>query len=170
MMLEPITTFTLAAHDGAYEDWPLRTPLLADGALTRTTVPGYVIDGQYRCDDGYLLITSWDCPFEESYDFLLLSDDFTQLSRASLGVPYGTYLLHAHWPIDERSVRLHFQTTLFYTLSIRPPGRLRRRPHLTLEQEIQTPTDDRSLASVIELEQSLAAIRATLERGADAPA
>jgi hypothetical protein len=166
-MLQPITTFSLATHTGRYENWPLRTPLFADGVPTNATVPGYVIDGQYRCDDGYLLITSWDCPFEESYDFVLLSDDFRQLSHATLGVPYGTYLLHAHWPLDDRSVQLHFQTSQFYTLSIRPPGRLRRRPHLTLVHHVVAPSDERSRASMAELEASLAEIRAALERDKD---
>jgi hypothetical protein len=138
--------------------------LLADGAPTGVTVPGYEIEGQYRCDDGYLLINNWDCPFEESYDFVLLSDDLSTLSRVSLGVPYGSYLLHAHWPIDERSVRLHFHSNIFCTLSIRPPGRIRRRPHLTLVRHLVAPNDERSLASVTELEARLAEIRETLER------
>jgi hypothetical protein len=163
-MLQPITMFSLVAHDGPYTDWPLRTPLLADGVPTGITVPGYEVEGQYRCDDGYLLINNWDCPFEESYDFVLLSDDLRTLSRASLGVPYGSFLLHAHWPTDAHSVRLHFYTNIFYTLSIRPPGRLRRRPQLKLVHHLVAPNDDRSLASVAELAARLAEIRDTVER------
>jgi hypothetical protein len=166
-MLEPITTFSLVTHEGPYTDWPLETPLLADGVPTGTSIAGFVIDGQYRCDEGFLLITSWDCLFEESYEFLLLSSNLRQLDRVSLGAPYSTYLLHAQWAIDERSVRLHFQTALFYTLSIRSPSLFRRRPNLSLTEHLVAPTDERSIASVAALHRSLASIRAKLEQGTD---
>jgi hypothetical protein len=163
-MLEPIARFSLVSHEGPYKDWPLRTPLLVDGRHTGVSVPGYEIEGQYRCDAGYLLINNWDCPFEESYDFVLLADDFATLSCVSLCVPYGSFLLHAHWPLGEASVRLHFYTSLFYTLHIRPPGRIRRRPRLHLERHLLVPRDDRSRASLTELKAQSAEVRDTVQR------
>ncbi len=47
-------------------------PLIVDGEASGQRVPGYVIDAQYRCAAGTLLVTSFDCLFEESNTFLLL--------------------------------------------------------------------------------------------------
>jgi hypothetical protein len=167
-MLEPITSFSLASHDGPYESWPLRTPLFNNGVATRTQIPGFVLDAQYRCADGFLLITSWDCPFEESYDFSLLGHDYALLARASLGVPYGTFLLHAHWPLDDQSLRLHFYTDLIYTLRISPPsGLFHRSPRLTLQRHHVTPSDPRTHDSIASLTADLHSIRDALSRDDD---
>jgi hypothetical protein len=91
--MQAIDTFALSKHNGAYEQWPQHTPLLADGANTGKCVPGYVIEAQYRCGEHYLLINSWDCPFEEAQTFLLLSSSFDVLYEETLGAPYASYLL-----------------------------------------------------------------------------
>lgn len=155
-MFVSIDSFTLAQHDGPYERWPLTTPLLLDGVPTGQRVPGFVIEGQYRWHEFVLLINSWDCPFEESYDFLLLDAGHRVVARASLGVPYDTFLLHAHWPIDDTSLRLHFHERDCYTLSVQPPsGWLRRRHHLRLTHHLVTPSDTRTAESIRELRQTL---------------
>ena len=116
--MEALTRFTLARHEGPYERWPLTSRLFLDGADTGADVPGYVIEAQYRVDAGYLLVTSYDCLFEESNDFVLLAPDFSVLGRARLMVPYDTFLLHAHWPVSPAALRLHYYENLFYTLVI----------------------------------------------------
>jgi hypothetical protein len=135
--MHPITTFSLAKHDGPYEDWPSRTPLLADGLPTGVAIAGYVIDGQYRCQDGILLIVSWDCPFEESYQFRLMAADHRTLATKSLGVPHGKYLLEAHWPVDDRTLHLRFCDDVHCRLTIDPPGRWRRQPRLRLAYDVE---------------------------------
>lgn len=70
-------------HAGPYDRWAQRTALLDEGRATGQLVPGYVIEGQYRCADGFLLMLSLDCPFDESYTFLLLGTDLTQRARAT---------------------------------------------------------------------------------------
>jgi hypothetical protein len=155
-MLTPITRYSLANHEGEYNDWPLTTLLIIDGVPSTYRVPGYVLDAQYQWNDNVVLITSWDCPFEESYDFLLLDREHTIVSRKSLGAPYGTYLLHGEWPHDDLSIRLHFYEHRFYTLSIRQPtGMFRRKLSLHLQHHLLTPPDERTQTSVRELDRLL---------------
>ena len=161
--MEPITRFSLVTHEGPYDQWPRATAMLIDGAPSGVSVPGYVIDAQYRCDDGYLLVTSYDCPFEESYTCLLLADDLSVRARADLGVPYGTFLLHAHWPTGDRTLLLHFQLSLFFSLTIQPPAGFFRPSHaLRLRRESHGALGARARDSVEELETRLAAIREQL--------
>lgn len=157
--MQALTVFSLAPHSGPYEKWPVLTPLLRDGVPTGAEIPGYVIEAQYRCEHGLLLITSYDCPFEESNDFLLLDDDYRILARKSLVVPYGSFLLNAHWPVSAQALRLHYYTRLFYVLTIKPPGGLLRRGYsLQLDCDHDADRDPRSAASVADLEARVAAI------------
>ena len=159
-MFTALSTFSLATHDGPYEQWPLTTPLMKDGVDCASRVPGYVIEGQYQWQDYVLLINSWDCPFEESYDFVLLGAQHRIVAKTSLGVPYGSFLLHAHWPLHDVALRLHFYDNLFYTLTIKPPSGFFRRAHsLKLSRDLLAPTDEQSLRSIAALEASLEAVR-----------
>ena len=156
--------FSLAKHVGPYEHWPVKTALLCDGVPTGTQIEGYVIEAQYRCAHGHLLITSFDCPFEEANSFTLLDDRFQVLAEAKLGVMYGSFLLNDHWPLDRHTLQLHYDTRRFYRLHIVPPGGLLRRRHrLRLTRDDRAwPGDARALASVRDLEARLAAVRAGL--------
>ena len=83
--------FSLAKHVGPYEHWPARTALLCDGVPTGTQIEGYVIEAQYRCEAGHLLITSFDCPFEESNSFTLLTSVSRCWPPASCWCPMGRF-------------------------------------------------------------------------------
>jgi hypothetical protein len=162
--MEPIHEYSLATHRGPYDQWPDRTALLYNGQPTGAQLQGYVIAAQYRCAHGLLLITSYDCPFEESNDFYLLSEEYTLLAHAELVVPYGSYLLHAHWPIDSVQLRLHYHTRLFYTLRIKPPsGIFGSRFALTLQCEGALVGDKRARESVADLERQIEGIAQHLE-------
>ena len=78
--MEPIELFSLAKHDVPYEEWPSRTELLVERAAVGVAIPGYVIEAQYRCGPGHLLITSYDCPFEEASTFIPLGTDYSVLA------------------------------------------------------------------------------------------
>jgi len=165
-MFVAIDSYALTAHEGPYADWPLTTPLLCDGRPTDARVPGYVIEGQYRWREFVLLLTSWDCPFEESCDMLLLDAAHRIVAHASLGAPYASLLLHAHWPIDASSLRLHFHQRDCYTLTVTPPSwwwpgghRLRLRHHWI------APRDARTLASISELAAQLSQLEAPPDGG-----
>jgi len=157
--METIKAFSLAKHEGLYETWPRRTRLYFNGGDTGSEIPGYIVEGQYRCSDGYLLITSHDCPFEESNDFLLLGDDFQILARTQLAVPYGSFLLNAHWPVSSHSLRLHYYERLFFTLSVENrSGLFRSRPRLVLKPFDEPENDAAASASIAELQRRLGEI------------
>ena len=160
--MTPIHSFSLAKHDGPYESWPLKTRLLLDQQSTHVEIAGYVIEGQYRCPNGFLLITSYDCPFEEISELILLTSDLCIAAHETLGAPYESYLLNAHWAIDDRALRLHYNDRLFYTLTIRE-SKLRS-PALVLERDEAPERDPRSAASIDNLSQRLAAIDAAQKR------
>jgi hypothetical protein len=162
--MEAQQRFSLAKHEGPYEHWPVKTALLCDGVPTGTQIEGCVIEAQYRCAHGHLLITSFDCPFEEANSFTLLDDRFQVLAEAKLGVMYGSFLLNAHWPLDGHTLHLHYDMRCFYRLHVDPPGGLLRRRHrLRLTRDDRAwPDDPRAAASVHALENRLAAVRAGL--------
>lgn len=116
--MQAIEGFTVAQHSGPYEDWPRSTRLQFNGVDTGTQVNGYVLEGQYRCAQGYLLILSFDCMFEEANEFVLLAADFKPLARRLLGVPYGSYLIEAHWPVAANALMARYAEDLFYRVSI----------------------------------------------------
>lgn len=156
--------FSLSKHEGPYEQWPVTTALLCEGAPTGTQIEGYVIEAQYLCVAGHLLITSFDCPYEEANRFTLLDERFQVLATTELGAPYGSFLLNAHWPLDAHTLRLHYEMRRFFRLRIVPPGGLLRRRHrLELVRDDRAWTDDpRAAVSVRDLEDRLAALRAEL--------
>lgn len=165
-MFTPLTRYALAQHAGDHADWPVDTTLIVDGTPTPTRVPGYVVDAQYAWHTHALLITSWDCPFEEAYEFLLLDGSHRIVARQQLGAPYASWLLHAHWPIDDRTLRLHFHGHQFYTLTVREPtGLFRRAMSLRLAREDVQPADERSRSSIEGLDRTLEGIRTALDRG-----
>ena len=85
-----IECFSLAKHEGDYENWPLETELYHNGQATCASVAGSVLEAQYAMAAGYLLVSTWDCPFEEMATFLLLDTELNLLSRTDLGGWYAT--------------------------------------------------------------------------------
>jgi len=61
--------------------------------MTRIRIPGYTLLHQFRVDDGYLLVTDHDCPYQEATAFTLLGDDLRVLSVRQIGRMYGWFLL-----------------------------------------------------------------------------
>jgi hypothetical protein len=118
--MNPIDSFSLAKHDGPYETWPDRTRLFYDGKNTAVEIPGFIIEAQYRCRHGFLLITSQACPYEESNDFILLDLALKLVATKELGRAYCSFLLEAHRPIGPDTLLLEYNEGLFFTLSVRP--------------------------------------------------
>jgi hypothetical protein len=118
--MQPISLFSLETHDGHYEAWPKKTRLFANGVDTGQSVSGYVVEAQYHCAAGYLLITSYDCPFEEVNDFLLLNDRFETIAKTHLGRWYNTFLLERHSPLSDTALELDYGDGLEFILAIKP--------------------------------------------------
>jgi hypothetical protein len=147
--VEIVTTFTLEKHEGPYEKRPLTSKLTVNGHDTLTRLSGFVIEGAYRCSAGYLIITSWDCPFEEANTFTLLNSGFEIVSQASLGVMYDTYLLEKHWPISASAIRLHYYGDFFYTLHLETsPWWQNQTPKLVLDLFEDFESDPEAMASL----------------------
>jgi hypothetical protein len=107
--MQPTDAFRLAVHCGDYATWPLSTALLhADGRPTGVDVPGYILRHQYRLDIGWLLVTDWDCPYEERTDVLLLDERLRITARRAFGAPYASWLLDRAEVVDARRLRLVF--------------------------------------------------------------
>jgi len=102
--------FALLKHSGKYETWPLRSRLIVDGKPSRRKLPGYSICGQFEIADGYLIVTDYDCPYEETTNFLLLDRQLRVLSRCSIGALFsfiplgGSSLERIEWEDDSHFV------------------------------------------------------------------
>ncbi len=93
-MLE-IKGFSLEKHEGPYENWPEISKLFKDGEYTNHKIPGYYIERQFQFDEYYFLVTSYDCPFEEQCDFILLNKDYKLIAKKSL-IPWN----YSSWNLD----------------------------------------------------------------------
>ncbi|MDH3608545.1 MAG: hypothetical protein OEQ24_04785 [Gammaproteobacteria bacterium] len=105
--MKEISSFLFKPQPGPYETWSLCSELIMDGKRTGKYVPGFVIGAQYAYKDLYLIVTSWDCSYEESQEFILLSNDLTVLCKKHIGHIYSTILLEGHEPVAEDQVLFH---------------------------------------------------------------
>lgn len=92
-----INDFSLETHEGAYEQWPSKSRLIKGGEDVGSEVSGYHIERQFKLGNYYFIVTSYDCPFEEQCDFILLNENYKQIARRSL-IPwaYSSWNLETH--------------------------------------------------------------------------
>jgi hypothetical protein len=119
MPSETITAFSLEAHSGPYDTWPWRTRLFYEGRDTGRKVGGYLIEAQFSVAAGFLVVTSYDCPFEEMTHFYLLDQHFRIRGHAAKGVPYVSWLLKTMSPESEGAFRVEFYGGEHWRLTIR---------------------------------------------------
>jgi hypothetical protein len=131
----PIDRFELQAHTGPYQSWPGRSRLIVDGELHSTAVPGYTLLRQYALSDGFLLVTDFDCPFEESTCFVLLSPYLRVLSHRTLGGMYSSFLLKRVQWCTERELVASFIDHGDWRLTIRSWSVPYLRPRLGLVKD-----------------------------------
>jgi hypothetical protein len=164
----PIDRYSLEPHTGPYDSWPLDSALRVNGVLTQARVPGCVVEAQYETILGDILVTSHDCPFEESNTFVLLDSSHAIVSRAELGIPYDSFLLHEHWPADASTIGLHYHESTFYTLQVLAPGGLLgRKPRLKLRRCVAWKKDARMPEAHARLQVQLSEIESTLRARAN---
>jgi hypothetical protein len=126
--------FALESHTGAYENWPAKSRLLVDGALTELRLPGYSLLHQFEIGEGYLLVTDYDCAYEEATNFILLNRDLSILSSQSIGAPYCSFLLNRIEWLDERNFIAVFYQNDRWKVSIARRGIPHLRPQLSIKQ------------------------------------
>jgi hypothetical protein len=80
----PITRFALAPLGVDHEQWKGKCELICEGRQTGTFVPGCDLKAQYQTDRYFLLITQYDCLFEESVSVTLLSEDLRLLASSTV--------------------------------------------------------------------------------------
>lgn len=105
--MKKISLFSFNRQPGPYETWSLCSELIMNEKRTGKYVPGFVIGAQYTYKDLYLIVTSWDCPYEESQEFILLSKDLTVLCKKHIGHIYSTVILESHEAVAEDQVLFH---------------------------------------------------------------
>lgn len=131
--MNAITRFALEKHDGPYEKWPVRSRLLADGEPTRISLPGYSLLQQFETPYGFILITDYDCPFEETTNFALVSTPLRLLSCRWLGWPYSSFLLEGiEWENDQSFIAV-LSGNDRWRFTIRPWGISYIRPRLKMQ-------------------------------------
>lgn len=130
----PIDRFSLERHAGEYKDWPPRTRVLVDGQPTELFISGFVLLHQFRVDDGYLLVTDYDCPFEEMTVFALVSPDLRLLSQRMIGMMYESFLLTGLEWIGPREFVASFGDDFRLRGTLRPRGIPYLRPRIGIRR------------------------------------
>ena len=105
--MKKISKFSLKKQTSPYEAWQLKSELWVNGERTGKYVPGFVIEAQYSFKEFYLLVTSWDCVYEESQEFLLLSHDLDVLSKKHVGEIYSSVRIEYHEAVAVNQVLFH---------------------------------------------------------------
>ena len=136
--METTPCFLLESHTGPYEKWPQRSRLLIDGSPSQTQIPGYTLLHQFKTSLGYLLITDFDCPFEEATSFSLLNPSYELIADRTLGVPYRSFNLdRVDWQ-DDTTVEVVFLNDDRWRVTLRPWGIPFLRPRIHLKRIPQT--------------------------------
>lgn len=131
--MTPITRFSLEAHAGPYAGWPRRSRLLDAGRSTSTWLPGYQLGFQFALDDGgFLLVSDWDCPFEEVYEVLLLSPSLRLITRASEPSRLGLWLAGAFSVVGAGARNLYCSAEVLGPTTLRLRG-CAKAPHCRIE-------------------------------------
>ncbi|MBX9348465.1 hypothetical protein [Chromobacterium piscinae] len=132
--MEPINDFILeplAEHLDQIHSW-----LWMNGKRTSTWLKGLSLLHQFRFADGYLLISDFDCPFEEVTVFTLLDLRLRKVCSRSIGAMYSSFLLSGiewrspcHALLDfgggdywELNIRRFHVPLLWPRLQVRPCG------------------------------------------------
>ncbi len=132
--MTPIDRLALEQHSGPYENWPTRSRLIDAGVITATHVPGYNLLHQFELKAGSLLVTDYDCPFEEATTFILLAPDLHVLDTHTFGAPYASFLLDRIEVIDDSSLRVVFYDEDAWRVSVHKPALRFMRPRLRAER------------------------------------
>jgi len=142
--LTAIDMFRLESIRGAEP----KARVVAANEPTGTTLDGCVLEAQYRCAQGFVLLTSDNTPYEEALHIRLLDSDFRVLDAVDLRQVYHSAAVrnlkvigddalafsffgddHWHLHIDPKA-HVHWDLNPFASVSY-PGGRLRAH-HLRL--------------------------------------
>ncbi|HKO93258.1 MAG TPA: hypothetical protein VJU61_19015 [Polyangiaceae bacterium] len=111
------------SDEGRSELWVSETKLAK-------LVPGIHLEAQYAVDDPqkpvFLLLTSYNSPFEEQIHILLVDDQGHLVEQAQLGGAYAPGILKDLRVVSSERLSFDFQGPVLVTVHPRPRGWLRR--------------------------------------------
>ncbi|WP_102796179.1 hypothetical protein [Bowmanella denitrificans] len=108
-----IDLFSLQKHQDDYHQWPLSSLLYYRGKSLGILIPGYVIEQQFELKDYYLLLLSWDCPFEEGCEVIVLSKQLKVVGKYSFTPFLNSYVLSSIRETATNHFQLVFKTECF---------------------------------------------------------
>jgi hypothetical protein len=120
-LLSVIDSFRLEPLPG---DMP-KSRVVAGGAATATVVEGVVLEAQFRSEQGFLLLTSDDTPFEEALHVRLLDAQYRLLDGVDLGQAYHPGLLRNLRVSGDAELCFSFFGDDSWLLRVEPQARLR---------------------------------------------
>ncbi len=116
--MTPIDKFTIQKHEGQYEDWPLTSLIYFEGQVLESKVPGFVIEKQFELINYYLLLLSWDCPFEEGCEVVVLNRNFDIVGSHSFTPFYNSYALTSIEELSQNHYKLVFNNSDNFEMSV----------------------------------------------------
>lgn len=119
--MKHIDKFSLQSHDCEYGDRPLKSLLYYSGISLGIKVLGYVIEKQFELTDYFLLLISWDCPFEEGCEIVVLNKSKNIVGCYSFNAPYNSYNLIAIVELSSHRYKLTFNDLEYVELWINYP-------------------------------------------------
>lgn len=125
--------FRLEKHEGPYDKWPLRSRLFLDGEPTGIFLPGYSLLCQFETPYGFILVTDYDCPYEEITNFAFISRQMRLVSCRWLGWMYTSFLLDRIEWLDHRTFIAIFSGDDRCRFTIRSWGIWYIRPRLKMQ-------------------------------------
>ncbi|QAY92711.1 hypothetical protein [Pseudomonas sp. ACM7] len=106
--MNTVERFTLWRPEDPDDPSPDTSPVIIDGHRSALVISGRTLLRQYETASGYLLVTDFDCPFEEAVCFSLISKDLQSvLGEHLVGCLYSSYYLAELVWLDE----VHFFAT-----------------------------------------------------------
>lgn len=100
--MNTLERFALWQPEAPDDPNPEASPLIIDGHRSALVISGRTLLRQYETASGYLLVTDFDCPFEEAVCFSLISKDLQNvLGEHVVGCMYSSYYLEELVWLDE---------------------------------------------------------------------
>lgn len=131
--MNSIMRFSLETHEGPYEKWPLRSRLYWASEPTGISLPGSSLLYQFETAYGFILVTDYDCPFEETTNFALVSPRMQLVSCRWLGWMYSSFLLDRIEWVNDRTFIAVFCGNDRCRFTIRSWGIPHIRPRLKMQ-------------------------------------
>jgi len=103
----PSQSFSLTPVPVGEDETP-RADLLVDGLPTGVTVPGTVLEAQYRHGQSYVLLTTENIPYEEALHVVLLDHQLAPLDHLELAHTFAAGALTDVQPAGEDRLRFSF--------------------------------------------------------------